>query len=228
MANAAGGYTAICLASASRPCREYRGGLSDSLRNDGANPNCPPWLAPDFARRLGLQERVKEWNQLAPDAPSHPVLPEAHASLLPSHWCHLFELENPGVTHCPVEVRHPFFDLRIVNYLLALPPFPLFFEKKLIREAVAGRLPERIRTRRKSPLAGDPVVAHFGQHHTAWIDQFAWTGEIDSYVDKSALPLFGNEAAAKAHTDVRPLCLNFWLQSARRVRYNLRAEVRNA
>ncbi len=27
---------------------------------------------------------------------------------------------------------------------------------------------------------------------------------------------------------VRPLCLNFWLQSARKVRYNLRAEVRNA
>jgi hypothetical protein len=27
---------------------------------------------------------------------------------------------------------------------------------------------------------------------------------------------------------VRPFCLNFWLQSARKVRYNLRAEVRNA
>jgi asparagine synthase (glutamine-hydrolysing) len=199
------------------------------FRNDGANPKCPPWLAPDFARRSGLQERVKEWNQLAPGAPSHPVLPEAYASLSPSYWCHLFELENPGVTHCPVEVRHPFFDLRIVNYLLALPPFPLFFDKKLVREAVVGRLPEQIRTRRKSPLAGDPVVAHFGQRHTAWIDQFAWTGEIDPYVDKSALPLFGNEkVSAKAGTDVRPLCLNFWLQSARRVRYNLRAEVRNA
>ena len=79
----------------------------------------------------------------------------------------MFELENAGVTHCPVEVRHPFFDLRIVNYLLALPPFPLFFEKKLLREAVAGRLPEKIRTRRKSPLAGDPLVAHFGLRHIA-------------------------------------------------------------
>jgi asparagine synthase (glutamine-hydrolysing) len=203
--------------------------ITNPFRNDGAAQECPRWLAPDFARRLGLQDRVKEWNQLAPGSPAHPLLPEAYASLSPSYWSHLFELENAGVSRCPVEVRHPFFDLRIVNYLLALPPFPLFFEKKLLREAVAGRLPERIRTRCKSPLAGDPLVAHIGQRHTPWIEQLAWTDEISAYVDKSVLTLLENETLpAKVDTDVRPLCLNFWLQSARRVRYNLRAEVRNA
>jgi asparagine synthase (glutamine-hydrolysing) len=199
------------------------------FRNDQANPACPAWLAPEFARRLGLQERVKEWNGIAPGTPSHPVLPGAYTSLSPAYWCHMFELENAGVTHFPVEVRHPFFDLRIVNYLLALPPFPLFFEKKLLREAVVGRLPEKIRTRHKSPLAGDPLVAHFAQRHTPWMEQLVWTDEINSYVDKLAVALFNNEkASAKVDADVRPLCLNFWLQSARRVRYNLRAEVRNA
>ena len=88
---------------------------------------------------------------------------------------HIFELESAGVTHCPVEVRHPFFDLRVVNYLLALPPFPLFFEKRLLREAVAGRLPESIRSRRKSPLAGDPLLALLGQRHTPWMDDLVWT-----------------------------------------------------
>ncbi len=73
----------------------------------------------------------------------------------------MFEQENPGVTRCPVEVRHPFLDLRVVNFLLALPPFPLFFEKQLLREAVAGRLPESVRTRRKTPLAGSPLVDTF-------------------------------------------------------------------
>ncbi len=75
----------------------------------------------------------------------------------------MFERENPGLTRFPVEVRYPFLDLRIVNFLLALPPFPLFYEKRLLREAVVGRLPESIRTRRKSPLAGDPFIAHLGQ-----------------------------------------------------------------
>jgi asparagine synthase (glutamine-hydrolysing) len=140
----------------------------------------------------------------------------------------MFELESAGVTHCPVEVRHPFFDLRIVNFLLALPPFPLYFQKRLLRDAVAGRLPERIRTRRKTPLAADPLVAHFGQPRTPWMDQLIWTEEIESYVDKSALVSFGNGTlSTNVETDVRPLCLNFWLQLARRVRYNLRAEVRN-
>jgi hypothetical protein len=52
---------------------------------------------------------------------------------------------------------------------------------------------------------------------------------MDSYVNKSALATFHGETnPEKAHSALRPLCLNFWLQSARKVRYNLRAEVRNA
>jgi asparagine synthase (glutamine-hydrolysing) len=195
---------------------------------DSGTPQYPNWLASDFARRLNLQARVKEWNQLSSASPSHPVLPKGYASLSPWYWSHLFELESAGVTHWPVEVRHPFFDLRLVNFLLALPPFPLYFQKRLLRDAVAGRLPERIRTRRKTPLAADPLVAHFGQPRTPWMDQLIWTAEIESYVDKSALVSFGNGTlSTNVQTDVRPLCLNFWLQLARRVRYNLRAEVRN-
>ncbi|MFZ0084023.1 MAG: asparagine synthase-related protein [Candidatus Acidiferrales bacterium] len=198
------------------------------FKHNATSPECPRWLAPDFARRLNLRERVKEWNRLPLDTPPHPVRPAAYVSLSPSYWCRMFELENAGVTHCPVEVRHPFFDLRIVNYLLALPPFPAFFEKSLLRDAVAGRLPERIRTRRKSPLAGDPVLAHFAQPEAPWMRDLVWAEEFESYIDKSILAQFGNDTfSAKAETDVRPLCLNFWLQSARRVRYNLRAEVRN-
>ena len=86
-----------------------------------------------------------------------------------SYWCRLFELENAGVTHCPVEVRHPFFDLRIVNYLLALPPFPSVFRKEALCESGSGAAAREIRTRRKSPLAGDPVVAHFGQPQAPWM-----------------------------------------------------------
>ncbi len=198
------------------------------FRKNATTPEYPRWLAPDFARRLNLPERAKQWNRLPPVSPPHPVLPEGHASLSPPHWPQMFELENAGMTHCPVEVRHPFFDLRIVNYLLALPPFPLFFEKKLLREAVAGRLPESIRTRRKSPLAGDPLMAHFRQRPTDWMNQRAWSKEIEPYVETSILIGLRHETNwANVERNVRALCFNFWLQSARRVRYNLAAEVRN-
>jgi len=116
----------------------------------------------------------------------------------------------------------------IVNYLLALPPFPLFFEKKLLREAVAGRLPESIRTRRKSPLAGDPLAAHLRQRGIEWPDKRTWSEEMESYVDTSVFAARRRERpSANVEAKIRPICLNFWLQSARRVRYNLRAEVRN-
>jgi asparagine synthase (glutamine-hydrolysing) len=119
--------------------------------------------------------------------------------------------------------------LRVVNFLLALPPFPLFFEKQLLREVVAGRLPENVRTRRKTPLAGSPLLTHLRQTRTGWMDKIVWDAQMDSYVNRSAHESFRNETNSEhAHSDVRPLCLNFWLQSARKVRYNLRAEVRNA
>ncbi len=195
---------------------------------DPAAPVFPRWLVPDFARRLNLRDRAKEWSQL-PSARPHPILPQAHASLSLPQWSAMFEQENPGVTRCAVEVRHPFLDLRIVNFLLALPPFPLFFEKKLLREAVAGRLPESVRTRRKTPLAGSPLVEHLSQSRAGLLDQVTWDAEMDSYVNRSVLAAFRNETnSERAHSALRPLCLNFWLQSARKVRYNLRAEVRNA
>jgi asparagine synthase (glutamine-hydrolysing) len=195
---------------------------------DPTAPVYPRWLVPDFARRLNLKDRAREWSEVSAARP-HPVLPKAHASLSLPHWSAMFEHENAGVTGCPVEVRHPFLDLRVVNFLLALPPFPLFFEKQLLREAVAGRLPENVRTRRKTPLAGSPLLTHLRQTQTGWMDKITWDAQMDSYVNRTEHVTFRNETnSEQAHSDVRPLCLNFWLQSARKVRYNLRAEVRNA
>ncbi len=197
------------------------------ITRDSMPPVYPRWLAPEFARRLNLEERVRELTRHTPASPAHPVLVEGHDSLS-QHWSHMFELENAGVTRCPVEVRHPFFDLRMVDFLLSLPPFPLFFEKRLLRKASAGRLPESIRTRRKSPLATDPLLEHFRQRKRNWVDRRGWSEEIGSYIDTSALEtLRAGSSAAQVQIDVRPLCLNFWLQSARGVKYNVCAEVRN-
>src|SRR6202043_2466546 len=106
------------------------------------------------------------------------ILPGAHASLDSPQWAYLFEHENPGVTRRPVEVRYPFLDLRIVEYLLALPPFPWFFEKNLLREAMVGCLPETVRLRPKTPLELDPLAARLNQQGTEWLDQVCWGGGL--------------------------------------------------
>ena len=122
----------------------WRGLRTGVLRLAGKDPDrvvFPAWLAPEFARRLNLQGRWKEQSKLPKSWMRHPILPRGHASLSLPQWTHMFEQEDAGVTHYPVETRYPFLDLRIVNYLLALPPFPWFFEKMLLREAMEGRIP---------------------------------------------------------------------------------------
>lgn len=188
-------------------------------------PVVPRWIAPDFARRVDTEARWRE-HSILPRAPGHPIKPKAHASLSLPHWSRLFELTDPGVTHYPVEVRYPFLDLRIVNYILALPPFPWSFHKKLLREAMKGRLPEEIRRRPKTPLSGDPVLAMLRRHRELpWLTKARRSEEIDNYVDRNApLPLHDGEDSEGAIQATRPLCLNFWLQSRVRVRYKLVAE----
>lgn len=189
----------------------------------------PRWLDPDFARRLDLKARWKEWRELPAYQP-HPVRPEAQASLSIPHWASMFEQESPGVTHCLVETRYPFLDLRVVDYLLALPPFPFCFEKSLLRDAMVGRLPESCRLRPKTTPASDPLVRCLQQTEaTELLDQIQWSCDMNGFVKRSDLkPLQRVCGPGQIALDVRPLCLNFWLQSSRRVRYNWLAEVGNA
>jgi asparagine synthase (glutamine-hydrolysing) len=127
-----------------------------------------------------------------------------------------------------VETRYPFLDLRIVNYMLALPPFPWLYRKTLVREAMTGRLPERIRTRPKTPLQGDPVSAQLQVAGVERLKEIPWSPELDRYVDRRAMTApHGKMDQEQASASLRPYCLNIWLQSAQKIRYNIHAEASN-
>jgi asparagine synthase (glutamine-hydrolysing) len=197
------------------------------IRKDPRTPDFPVWIDPDFARRTNAKERWREINEFAVSE-SHPILPSGHGSLSLPQWSRMFEHENPGISRQPVEVRHPFMDLRVVEFLLALPPFPWFFRKKLLRDAMAGRLPEAIRTRPKTPLAANPIEKMLDRPEAAWLGRMKWSDEVASYVNPALAASAARERKPReTSANIRPLCLNLWLQSARIVRYNLNAEVRN-
>src|SRR5262249_31973824 len=158
----------------------------------------------------------------------HPIHPKAHASLSLPQWTHMFEQENGGVPHNPLEVRYPFLDLRMVNYLLALPPFPWFFEKLLLREAMAGRLPESVRTRPKTPFEANPVAEQIRRTGTEQFKKTLWDPEAERYIDRSALVVPHDKMNSdETTTNLRPYSLNVWLRSARRVHYRMHAEAGN-
>jgi asparagine synthase (glutamine-hydrolysing) len=209
------------------PWRGIRARLASMFGNASGSDPFPPWIAPDFARRLNLKDRWRECSELLVPATSHAVRPKAHASLALPHWTSMFESENAGVARYPVDVRYPFLDLRLVDYLLALPPFPWFFQKALLRKAMVGKLPERVRIRPKTPFQGDPLHAHFRRNQIDWVNQTALREELDRYINRSELlTLRGNMTGEQVVLGTRPHCLNFWLKSVRSPRITSHLETR--
>jgi len=174
--------------------------------------NYPPWLNPDLEKRLGLRER---WESLTRhSAMNDPVRPVAFQAMVDPTWPNSFEGYDSGVTRVALEVRHPFFDLRLVTFLLALPALPWCSDKELLREAARGVLPDTVRLRRKSPLLADPLVALLQRPDSAWVDSFEAVSELGRYVERRLIPkVFGKKDAWTAWIHVRPLSLNFWLRS---------------
>ena len=207
------------------PWKGIRARLAGLAGKSSAANSFPPWIAPDFARSLSLKDRWRESGALGMPTATHPVRPKAHASLALPHWTSMFENESAGVTRYPIEVRYPFLDLRLVDYLLALPPFPWFFQKMLLRKAMTGKLPERVRIRPKTPFQGDPLLAHFRREDIRWVNQAPLLEELDRYINRGALPdLRDSMSSEQVILGTRPHCLNFWLQSVRSPRSALRVE----
>jgi len=200
----------------------WRGIRARALRLAGRDPDqpiYPEWLAPEFSRRASLPDRWKEQTELSKSWVAHPIHPRGHGSLALPQWTNMFEVEDPGATGYPVATRYPFLDLRMVNFLLAIPPFPWFFKKTLLREAMTGRLPERVRTRPKTPLQGDPVSAQLRLTGATLLKEMSWSTGLDRYIARSALEApHVKMNQEQLSLSLRPYCLNIWLQAGPRVR----------
>jgi asparagine synthase (glutamine-hydrolysing) len=144
----------------------------------------------------------------------HPTRPHAYELLTSADWPSIFETYDPGVTRVPVEVRHPFFDRRLVEYLLAIPPMPWAFDKTIVRLAMRGSLPEPVRRRPKTVAASDPIVALLQAPDARWVDNFEAVPALHRYVAREGVPRVCGETDQNAvWTNVRPLCLNYWLKT---------------
>jgi asparagine synthase (glutamine-hydrolysing) len=170
---------------------------------------CPAWLNGSFVDRTGLRQRAARVSSTAMTA-SHPARAEAHRRLMTAPWATYFESSDAGTTGVPVEIRYPFMDVRLVQYLLAIPPIPWFVAKTLLRETMKGVLPAAVLRRRKTPLQEDPLRAHLtgapGVH--ALLRPVAALAEC---VDSVAVPRLDGAANGDPWLDVRPYCLNHWL-----------------
>jgi asparagine synthase (glutamine-hydrolysing) len=180
----------------------------------------PVWLKPEFEERWELRRRWREWQR--PTAGTHggrATRPESRAMLLGSTWTNYFESVDPGTTGATVEVRHPFFDVRLLRFALGIPAIPWCVNKELLRRAMRDRLPEVVRTRPKTPLAGDPAHAFPPRRFAMLAHRLRTAPELERFVQVDALVerLAGRDAFGTLELDlVLPAVgLAEWLRSGR-------------
>ena len=177
--------------------------------NSNSSPY-PAWLNEDFSKRLGLIERWREVNAAGPL--THPLRPRAFGTVYSPSWDLLFAGYDAGTTRLQLEVRHPLIDLRMVNYLLALPVIPWLLEKTILRKAMAGILPEAVLSRPKSPLASDPGLHLRHSKKFQRIDEFRPVATLLSFIDRNAIPKVNEIVDSnQLWLNVRPFTLNQWL-----------------
>jgi asparagine synthase (glutamine-hydrolysing) len=122
-------------------------------------------------------------------------------------WQRLFgALDSEHVGH-DVEWRHPYLDLRVLSFLLSVPPVPWARGKLLLRAAMRGRLPDSILTRAKVPLAKDPIVEAVMRSGLPPIEP---SDRLKPYVDIARFPR-GVIAAGQLDAVLAVHALDHWL-----------------
>ena len=173
----------------------------------------PGWIDPGFAARVGLAERLAAWSVPRPSA--HPLRPEAHGLLSTSFWPVILAQWDPGATGVPVELRHPYLDLRLVRLALSIPPAQWYNDKGLLRIGMRGRLPARLLARPKTPVRGDPIAVRAAALGAGWLGGRRADGRVAPWVDLARVPRLAGGASAepprRLYEDIRPLALTLWL-----------------
>jgi asparagine synthase (glutamine-hydrolysing) len=174
----------------------------------------PQWLNPKFEARLRLVER---WNTFSsPAIPLHPIRAKSYSSFHTPLWQSLFERFDPGVSKASFEVRHPFVDIRMLRFLLAVPPLPWCRSKYLLRKAMDKRLPRRVLHRRKTTLDSRLLNTYLTDFCRS---QFLPSEAIREYVAPELLP--NSTEPADIERSLRIRSLNHWLQNSHRSSHNL-------
>ncbi|WP_254565625.1 asparagine synthase-related protein [Oscillatoria sp. HE19RPO] len=171
--------------------------------------NFPDWFNPDFAERANLKARLEEILTATPHT-------DRYGMTFAPLWSNIFAWSDPGFTGFPLKVRFPFFDVRLVLYLLSVPPVPWFESKFLLREAMKGRLPDAVLRRAKTPLRG---FAHYNLMQQRgiqpWMVELGATPALSAYVETESLlqklQALGELTPASYNQAIPPLQLAYWL-----------------
>lgn len=168
-----------------------------------------PWLNRDFVERLGLAERIATLGEGG--EASHPWRPQAMASFTSPIWASYLDDMNFQESLMPIVRRHPYLDLRVVEFMLSVPPIPWGWKKHLMRETMRERLPAEVLGREKTPLTCYPDVAMVRKHGLPGLSRGS---QFERYVDARYLPTV-QASDAELYFAMGAHALDHWLTLGR-------------
>ena len=184
------------------------------MKRENLSDAYPHWINQDFATRLNLNQRWLELNTSS-QTNEHPLHAAAY-DLLHSGICgRSSEVEDAGWNRVNLETRSPLLDLRMLAFLLRLPPVPWCMKKELCRRAMQDLLPRPILSRPKTPLKRNPVEVA-GEIQQEWLACLpkSRAGRIESFVnwEKWCETLCVSKGSFNSAI-LRPAGLFFWLKA---------------
>lgn len=175
-------------------------------------PPLPEWIDESFAARTDLHERWQDFNRDSVAATKRRFAQHALNSKI---WTSLFEGYDPVATKLALEVRHPLIDVRLVEFLLSLPPVPWFVNKHILRAAMKDQLPSAVLQRRKTALASDPALQLARRASVRWLDSFEVNPQLRTFVNlKRRRSIANEETSEHLWSNLRVFALNYWLTNS--------------
>jgi asparagine synthase (glutamine-hydrolysing) len=176
-------------------------------------PDLPGWLDQTALQRNGSIDR---WKQLFYSPRRYPAGCQselAYDELRMPFWSHLFESYYHDLL-CGIDCRHPFLDIRLINYLFAIPP-ELKQNKRLLRQAMKDLLPDSVLSREKAVVLGDIVQIQLGARQdltTPGLDFSASAGLVKEQTYREELRQYAAGEQSNRFTILNPLSLQLWTE----------------
>ena len=207
------GYDGDALMHEPQPSRfRIRTRIRRMLRKQDEDDPIPEWIDESFAKQTNLRER---WKQFWANRVHHGKRPAALRALNSKIWTSLFEGYDRGATKLHLDVRHPFLDIRLIEYLLAIPPKPWCVNKHILRSAMKDKLPPAVLNRPKTGLAGDPALQLTRRASVRWLDSFEVSPQLRAFVNLSRRRSIANEQTPDGlWASLRVFALNYWLTNS--------------
>jgi len=188
----------------------FRTRIKSMLGKRPFTADLPKWIDEAFAKRINLRERLE--NSEGNPGGTRPLAMQALASKV---WASLFEGYDAGATNLCLEIRHPFIDVRLVEYLLAIPAVPWCVNKHILRLAMRDQLPAAVLNRPKTALAGDPALQLARDGSVRWLDSFEVSPQLNDFVNLNLRRSIADEQTPDGlWANLRIFALNYWLTNS--------------